>query len=66
MVESPTYYHSLSLVIQSLKDFDMENFPLKEEIIYARPALGLPDYLKKATFETSIVCPPAVLNPRLL
>ena len=60
MVESPTYYHSLSPVLQSLKEFDMENFPLKEEIIYARPALGLPGYLKKATFETSIVCPPAV------
>ena len=60
MVESPTYYHSLSPVLQSLKEFDMENFPLKEEIIYARPAIGLPGYLKKATFETSIVCPPAV------
>jgi hypothetical protein len=34
----------------------MENFPLQADVIYAKPALELPDYLKEATFETSIVC----------
>ena len=57
MVESPTYYHSLSPVLRSLKEFDMENFPLQAEIIYAKPSMKLPDYLKEATFRTAIVCP---------
>ena len=57
-MESPTYYHSLSPVLQSLKQFDMESFPLQEEIVYARHASELPSYLKKATFETAIVCSP--------
>ena len=48
MVESPTYYHSLSPVLRSLKEFDMENFPLQREIIYARETSDLPDYLKQA------------------
>ena len=56
MVESPTYYHSLSPVLGSLKEFDMENFPLQAEVIYAKPAQELPGYLKDATFKTSIVC----------
>ena len=56
MVESPTYYHSLSPVLRSLKELDMENFPLQAEVIYAKPAQELPGYLKGATFETSIVC----------
>ena len=56
MVESPTYYHSLSPVLRSLKEFDMESFPLQEEVVYARPT-ELPGYLKEATFQTSIVCP---------
>jgi hypothetical protein len=56
MVESPTYYHSLSPVLQSLKEFDMEIFPLQEEVIYAKAARELPDYLKEATFHTAIVC----------
>jgi hypothetical protein len=34
----------------------MENFPLQADVIYAKPARELPDYLKEATFETSIVC----------
>ena len=55
MVESPTYYHSLSPVLRSLKEFDMESFPLQEEVVYARPT-ELPGYLKEATFHTSIVC----------
>ena len=55
MVESPTYYHSLSPVLRSLKEFDMENFPLQEEVVYAKPT-ELPDYLKEATFQTAIVC----------
>ena len=48
MVESPTYYHSLSPVLRSLKDFDMENFPLQAEVIHARSARKLPDYLEQA------------------
>ncbi|XP_028413034.1 NFX1-type zinc finger-containing protein 1-like [Dendronephthya gigantea] len=48
MVESPTYYHSMSPILRSLKDFEMENFPLQREIIYARETPGLPDYLKQA------------------
>ena len=56
MVESPTYYHSLSPVLRSLKEFDMENFPLQAEVIYAQPAVEFPGYLKDATFEASIIC----------
>ena len=48
MVESPTYYHSLSPVLRSLKEFDMENFPLQQEVIYARSTPDSPDYLKQA------------------
>ena len=56
MVESPNYYHSLSPILRSLKEFEMENFPLQNEIIYAKHSLDLPEYLKEATIETSIVC----------
>ena len=56
MVESPTYYHSLSPVLRSLKEFDMENFPLNQEVIYARNSSQLPDYLQKAaTVDTSTI-----------
>jgi hypothetical protein len=55
MVESPKYYHSLSPILRSLKEFDMENFPLQKEIIYAEPALEQPRYLKEATFDASII-----------
>ena len=56
MVESPTYYHSLSPVLRSLKEFDMENFPLQQEVIYARNSSQLPDYLQKAaTVDTSTI-----------
>ena len=58
MVESPTYYHSRSPILRSLKEFDMENFPLQKEIIYVSPTHELPEYLKKATFDTTIVCLP--------
>jgi hypothetical protein len=34
----------------------MEIFPLQEEVIYAKAARELPDYLKEATFHTAIVC----------
>jgi hypothetical protein len=56
MVESPTYYHSLSPVLRRLKEFDMENFPLQAEVIYAKPAQEFPGYLKDATFSASIIC----------
>ena len=55
MVESPTYYHSLSPVLRSLKEFDMENFPLQAEVIYSKPAQEIPGYLKDARFQTAIV-----------
>lgn len=48
MVESPTYYHSLSPVLRSLKEFDMENFPLKDEVVHSRSTSDLPEYLKQA------------------
>ena len=54
MVESPTYYHSLSPVLRSLKEFDMENFPLKAEIIQASRTPHVPDYLQQTeTVDTS-------------
>ena len=54
MVESPTYYHSLSPVLRSLKEFDMENFPLQAEIIYADKTSRQPNYLQQAdTVDTS-------------
>ena len=55
MVESPTYYHSLSPVLRSLKEFDMENFPLQAEVIYSKPAQEIAGYLKDARFQTAIV-----------
>ncbi|XP_046847641.1 NFX1-type zinc finger-containing protein 1-like [Xenia sp. Carnegie-2017] len=55
MVESPTYYHSLSPILKSLKEFDMENFPLQKEIVYTKASAKLPEYLREATFNTSIV-----------
>ena len=58
MVESPTYYHALNPVLQSLKRFGMENFPLQDEIIYALPSPGqeLPKYLSEAqSLDASIV-----------
>lgn len=48
MVESPTYYHSLSPILRSLKDFDMENFPLRKEIVNATSSSELPEYLQQA------------------
>ena len=54
MVESPTYYHSLSPVLRSLKEFDMENFPLQAEVVYANKTSQLPNYLQQAdTVDTS-------------
>ena len=54
MVESPTYYHSLNPVLRSLKEFDMENFPLQAEVIHATATAQLPDYLQQAeTLDTS-------------
>ena len=55
MVESPTYYHSLSPILKSLKEFDMENFPLQKEIVYTKASKKLPEYLREATFDTSVV-----------
>ena len=53
MVESPTYYHSLSPILRSLKEFDMENFPLKAEIVHGRSP-AQPDYIQQAeTVNTS-------------
>lgn len=62
MAESPTYYHSMSPILRSLKQFDMENFPLQAEVLYAKSpetVQEMPSYLKDATFHTAIVCPPA-------
>ena len=63
MVESPTYYHSLSPVLRSLKEFDMENFPLQKEIIYAKSSLELPNYLKEV--QTVNTCPIYETNPSI-
>lgn len=55
MVESPTYYFSLSPILKSLKDYDMENFPLKEEIVQSEADNKLPEYLSTATMDISIL-----------
>ena len=58
MVESPTYYHALDPVLQSLKRFNMENFPLQDEIIHVLPSATqeLPEYLSEAqSLDASIV-----------
>ena len=58
MVESPTYYHALDPVLQSLKRFNMENFPLQDDIIHALPSptQELPEYLSEAqSLDASIV-----------
>ena len=55
MVESPTYYHSLSPILKSLKEFDMENFPLQKEIVYTKASKKLPEYLREVTLDTSVV-----------
>ena len=56
MVESPNHYRPLGAILRTLKKFDMENFPLQKEIIYAESGGELPGYLKNATFDTSIIC----------
>ena len=67
MVESPTYYHSLSPVLRSLKEFDMENFPLQAEVVYARSTEQLPDYLQRAeTLDTSSIYEESSSKPRFL
>ena len=67
MVESPTYYHSLSPVLRSLKEFDMENFPLQAEVIYGRSTEQLPDYLQRAeTLDTSSIYKGSSSKPRFL
>ena len=50
MAESPTYYHAISPILRRLKEFDMENFPLQQEIVFAKPSLEFrfPRYLKEA------------------
>ncbi|XP_028410574.1 NFX1-type zinc finger-containing protein 1-like [Dendronephthya gigantea] len=54
MVESPTYYHSLSPILRSLKEFDMENFPLQAEVVFADKTSQQPNYLQQAnTVDTS-------------
>ncbi|XP_028413718.1 NFX1-type zinc finger-containing protein 1-like [Dendronephthya gigantea] len=54
MVESPTYYHSLSPILRSLKEFDMESFPLQAEVVYADKTSQQPNYLRHAnTVDTS-------------
>ena len=48
MAESPTYYHSVSPVLRSLKGFDMVNFPLQQEVIFAKSSSESPRYLEEA------------------
>ena len=58
MVESPTYYHALDPVLKSLKRFDMENFPLQDEVIYTLPSptQELPKYLSEdRTLDPSVI-----------
>ena len=57
MVESPTYFHALRPVLSSLKLFDIESFPLKQEIVSPTPhQLELPYYLEdELTLDTSAV-----------
>ena len=49
MVESPTYYHAFNPVLRSLKAFNMENFPLQDEVVYALPSPSqeMPRYLSE-------------------
>ena len=56
MVESPTYYHALSPVLKSLQRFDMENFPLQDEVIHTLPSETPPKYLSEnRTLDASII-----------
>lgn len=49
MVESPTYYHAISPVLRSLKEFDMENFPFQQEIVKVKPLESpCPRYIQEA------------------
>ncbi|EDO34739.1 predicted protein, partial [Nematostella vectensis] len=48
MVESPTYFHALRPVLNSLQKFEMEDFPLKNEIVHANSSTNLPAYLDSA------------------
>ena len=58
MIESRTHYLSLSPILRNLKKFDMENFPLQAEIVYAKSTQEMPNYLKDVMFQTRRVCPP--------
>ncbi|XP_046848078.1 NFX1-type zinc finger-containing protein 1-like [Xenia sp. Carnegie-2017] len=55
MVESPTYYHSLSPILKCLEEFDKENFSLQKKIVYTKASKKLPEYLREATLDTSVV-----------
>ncbi|EDO29256.1 predicted protein, partial [Nematostella vectensis] len=58
MVESPTYFHALRPVLNSLQKFEMEDFPLKNEIVHAVSSSELPLYLNSAqTINTKAVEP---------
>ena len=49
MVESPTYYHAISPVLRSLKEFDIENFPLQQEIVCGKALESpCPRYIQEA------------------
>ena len=47
MVESPLYFHSIRPVLASLQKFDMEAFPLMQEVVRCQPSEHIPEYLSK-------------------
>ena len=51
MVESPTYFRSLWPVLMSLRDFDMEKFSLKNEIVKTSSSGRKPQYADNASYD---------------
>ena len=47
MVESPLYFHSIRPVLASLQKFDMEAFPLMQEVVKCQPSEHIPEYLSE-------------------
>ena len=47
MAESPLYFHSIRPVLASLQNFNMEKFPLMQEVVQCQPLENSPEYLSK-------------------
>ena len=61
MVESPLYFHSIRPVLQSLQQFDMDSFPLMNEVIHCEDSQEFPDFITEdSVFDVSSIFKPRI------